>query len=441
MSFALKPCEKSSTLSLSLYGVKYVHEFLSQCYLIPYWQDDQDPNIVEVQEGFPWPQFIVSKKLLTLAGFSPEHLASPTFRLQIYREELGVWAAVDTDHVVTVREGSRIFMKSASVSLCRGLDHLLQPPTRQPDLRTNLAGERAFIKYMESKTDQRDKCHTNRPLAVISPPPPPPSSHCVLVPLPVPQHSLLPPPRPGPSSSSLSRSSSAVKRRPPVTPKIPLAKRMRHTSTAKSERCQQEIIELSTGSEDEVIVISSDGEAPDDIPQRHIKHEPTVKNEIKEDPSLSMSTPIRQPLKLEDPSTPSFVPLATRYTASLSPEMDMKSWPADYHAVDIINAFVPSKPKQAFRKFFPGVLFKASTFYEHRRRWRSAAQEERDRALMGGHNDAGLWSQFMERNPIKDAVVKAAQRRARCVKSTCHASRSSSGEPLSDGNSEDDSSE
>ena len=140
---------------------------------------------------------------------------------------------------------------------------------------------------------------------------------------------------------------------------------MHHPSTAKSVECQQEIIELSTGSEDEAIVTFSDGEAPDDIPQQHIKHESTIKNKIKEDLSLSLSTPIQQPLKLKNPFTPLFVPLATHYTASPSPEMNTKLWPADYHAVDIINVFVPSKSKQAFHKFLPGVLFKASTFYKH----------------------------------------------------------------------------
>jgi hypothetical protein len=227
-----------------------------------------------------------------LAGFSPEDIVSSTFSLQIYHKELGIWAAVDTNHVIAVYEGSRIFMKSACISICHGLDHLLQPSTHQPDLQTNPAGKKAFVKHMECKIEHYNKHDKNCPPAVVSPILPSSSHH---VPMSFSPHHSLPGLLPcpslcsGPLSSSLSWSLFSIKQWPPVTPRTPFVKHTHLTSAAKPECHELEIIEVTSGSENEVIILSSDSEASNDISKQHIKQESIVK---KEDLSLSLSMPI-----------------------------------------------------------------------------------------------------------------------------------------------------
>ena len=94
-------------------------------------------------------------------------------------------------------------------------------------------------------------------------------------------------------------------------------------------------------------------------------------------------------------------------------------------ARDLICHSIPVKSKQskgngaevAFTQFFPGIRFKKSTFHDHRQCWRHAPASEQACALAGQHTDSGLWSTFMDHNPLKDADVKATRRKAHHIKS------------------------
>jgi hypothetical protein len=76
------------------------------------------------------------------------------------------------------------------------------------------------------------------------------------------------------------------------------------------------------------------------------------------------------------------------------------SWPADYHAIDIVRLYSDcsnhsEQPNNhIFEQHFPGVPYQRSTFSENRRRWTNAPQSVRDRVLKAKQTPEGLWSFF-----------------------------------------------
>jgi hypothetical protein len=77
-----------------------------------------------------------------------------------------------------------------------------------------------------------------------------------------------------------------------------------------------------------------------------------------------------------------------------------RTWPAHYHAVDIVAMFedcqehAESPNKAIFQLHFPGVTFRKSTFHENLMRWIKAPQAVRDTMLKAGRSKEGLWSVF-----------------------------------------------
>ncbi len=77
-----------------------------------------------------------------------------------------------------------------------------------------------------------------------------------------------------------------------------------------------------------------------------------------------------------------------------------RSWPADYHAIDIVRLYSDcsnhsEQPNNhIFEQHFPGVPYRRSTFSENRRRWTNAPQSVRDRVLKAKRTPEGLWSFF-----------------------------------------------
>lgn len=89
--------------------------------------------------------------------------------------DYGVWASAIINHVVTISAKGRIFIKVSHVRSCKDLVmHTGLPSVTSPNLRTNLAGERAYIKkriaeqeftYLQHHTTPRP---TKRPHSYLS---------------------------------------------------------------------------------------------------------------------------------------------------------------------------------------------------------------------------------------------------------------------------------
>ncbi|KDR67273.1 hypothetical protein GALMADRAFT_147270 [Galerina marginata CBS 339.88] len=108
---------------------------------------------------------------------------------------------------------------------------------------------------------------------------------------------------------------------------------------------------------------------------------------------------------------------STRRPSTRRVKTGPKSWPADFHAVDIANCLQEiensghkEKVQAIFERHFV-LPFKSSTFYDHQDRWKRASLATKDAFISAGQTDAGLWVHFMAANPARDAALKAARRR------------------------------
>ncbi|KAF8910007.1 hypothetical protein CPB84DRAFT_1842675 [Gymnopilus junonius] len=91
-----------------------------------------------------------------------------------------------------------------------------------------------------------------------------------------------------------------------------------------------------------------------------------------------------------------------------------KSWPADFHAIDIANCLQEiesSDHKETVQVIFKQhfvLPFRSSTFYDHQDHWKRASLATKDAFMLAGQTEAGLWVHFMAANPARDAALKAA---------------------------------
>lgn len=109
-----------------------------------------------------------------------------------------------------------------------------------------------------------------------------------------------------------------------------------------------------------------------------------------------------------------------------------KIWPTEFYAVDIVEGFrfiqdmmaLGSIIEDAFDIQFEGIPYVKTTYNDHLRRWTSASQAAKDKALAAGRSPAGLWSKFMAANPAPYAARKAAKKRMRNAESQRESSAS-----------------
>ncbi|KAF8172148.1 hypothetical protein BJ912DRAFT_827803, partial [Pholiota molesta] len=113
-----------------------------QTILVYVWtEDDVEPEIVLIQDGFTLPHFQFTEEVLLRT------LGSVDVQFQVFNMDYGVWAMAIVNHVVTVSAKGRIFIKASHVRSCKDLVmHTGLPSVTSPNIRTNLAGERAYIK-------------------------------------------------------------------------------------------------------------------------------------------------------------------------------------------------------------------------------------------------------------------------------------------------------
>ncbi|KJA22379.1 hypothetical protein HYPSUDRAFT_202183 [Hypholoma sublateritium FD-334 SS-4] len=310
-------------------------------------QENADPNIVKFQAGFTWPHFEINQDILEDLDLAT------TRRLKLFDMRLGVWTTIQLPHTVTVSEQLfSIFLKPSNLVSTKDLPRYAAFPKHPvPHMRTNLAGERAYIKDRMS----------NRELQALSSRTPKVSTT---------------PREPYMASTALTKVVPLF-----IGPKLPKKRKIYTTSS--------EEIADSTDDEDE------DLQSPTPVRRLFVLPSPSVRrhsdDHIKQEDLLSGSS---------------------AQVPALS-----KTWPGDFHVVDIVSCFKESadasksgkKVKDIFERHFP-VPFKRSTFYENRGRWDHAPLQAKQQALDAGCTSAGLWSTFMGTNRAPRAELKAARR-------------------------------
>ena len=104
-----------------------------------------EPKVSSFQAGFPWPFFNLSYEVLEVVGLLD---ASAKNALEIYDDAgAGYWMKVEVGHILEVREGHSIFLRSKDVDGCRGLqDHLAAFRRSAPVFYGQLARERQYVR-------------------------------------------------------------------------------------------------------------------------------------------------------------------------------------------------------------------------------------------------------------------------------------------------------
>lgn len=104
-----------------------------------------EPMVFSFQAGFPWPFFNLSYEVLEVIGLLD---ASTKNRLEIYDDAgVGYWMKVEVGHIIEVREGHSIFLRSKDADVCQGLqDHLAAFRRSAPIFYGQLARERQYVR-------------------------------------------------------------------------------------------------------------------------------------------------------------------------------------------------------------------------------------------------------------------------------------------------------
>ena len=112
-------------------------------------KENTDPNIVKFQAGFTWPHFEINESILENLELATTH------RLKLFDLRLGVWTTIQLPHTVTVSEQLfSIFLKPSDLVTMKDLPRYAAFPKHPvPNMRTNLAGERAYIKDRMSERE------------------------------------------------------------------------------------------------------------------------------------------------------------------------------------------------------------------------------------------------------------------------------------------------
>lgn len=371
--------------------------------MLTVFKDNIAPAPFEVQEGFVYPHFILDKTVLLSAGFSD---VSPDMRFNIYRFNLGHWTTVKLNHVIELKDTPRIFIKAIHVQDCQDFLKflLLSSPSSatSPNIRTNLAGERAYVKkkmidYELSSSQAEKACllqnkHGLSPESLSSTP----KRQRILydetsTPTPIPKRPI--------SASKFTRKL--------VPSSVQVVKKV---FAVTQERELMESYDSDSGSE-----FTDPFPFSDSLPVPSISQSASVAFA-----STSSSTSIKPSLKIfikreeANPLDPFLIPL-TRVSKMKGPR-----WPADFFAVSIVNFFDKIEDSASDRRvrslfehhFGRWVPFKRATFYEHRQRWEAATLDAKHAVLSAGYTQAGCWVNLMSTTPAPRARIKAARRRS-----------------------------
>ena len=106
--------------------------------------NNRDPCVCSFQSGFVWPFFNLSYYVLETIGLLA---AGDKHALEVYDGgECGYWTHVDVGHIIEVREGHSIFLRSKDVDICPGFkEHLAAFRRSAPHFYGQLARERQYV--------------------------------------------------------------------------------------------------------------------------------------------------------------------------------------------------------------------------------------------------------------------------------------------------------
>ncbi|KIM40256.1 hypothetical protein M413DRAFT_446434 [Hebeloma cylindrosporum] len=338
-------------------------------------QDHVQPTVVEFQDGFTWPHFVLDDSVISLAGLAP---LPPHHRFNIYRPSLGIWTVVSLGHVVEVNENSRVFVKSTDVQHCKNLTEHSITPTCQFRGRLDVTRERTYTRQRLLQDE----------LANLSPS----------------------------TSSSRVTPKRKARREDELSPSV---RRTRHRLTIQSP-------DTSEG-DTQVRPFSWDGFAhqpllPPTTSKEREPHTPSTNTHHSESEIESSHHPIHPPCSREPVTVNnSSPPCHFRGDVVQQPPIadSSKTWPTDFYVFEIVKGFEEIERVSRFKGFNIKKAFEAhfslpyarSTFYEHRARWTSSSPIAKASALAAGATPSGLWKSFMVDNPAPRAATKAARRR------------------------------
>lgn len=308
-------------------------------------QDDSEPVIVEYQDGFTWPHFLVSRPIIDDLGFE-----NHTTSLKLFRPSFGRWSRIQENHVVSVDSNNHVFLKGTDVTRCLEFDEHLKQSTQQHVLpfHRNLPAERAAV-----RRESRDVRHKAEPVNATTkrkhkcPPSPPNNSDTVVI---------LSSPEPISAGN---------------------AKRQRQRSTVQ------------------VLEISSDSD-PGTLVWQHAPHSPPVK--VKIEPGL---TPKR--ICHSDSTSTCSSSDASRRKSVWPRDYYVRDIVECFVACGDKEGSKPDDQRVAaiFKSFFDAP-FKRSTFYENQMRWQLAPQSIKDTS-----SDVS-WSTFLTMIPSRRASRRGA---------------------------------
>ncbi|KAF8956528.1 hypothetical protein BDZ97DRAFT_1925426 [Flammula alnicola] len=402
-------------------------------YVYAWMEDDTVPAPFEVQEGFVWPHFILNEAVLLSAGFP--HV-SPDMRFNIFRFNLGHWTTVKLNHVVELKETPRVFIKATHVQRCQHFEKFListSSSATAPNIRTNLAGERAYVKkrMTEHELSQASKAsflknkHSLSPDNLASTPKRPRHQHDES---PTPTLTRYRPPVPAPKFigrrapgvTRVVKKTRAAREREimegydsdsgieftdpfPFTNSSPAPSTSRSTSTASVSMTASASAASTSAASTSAASASA---ASTSIASTSIASMSTARSA----PFLRLGPTVKQ----EEPSSaiPFLIP-AKRISKK-------PKWPADFFAVDIVNLFdeiedsasdTDTGVRSLFERHFgQWVDYKRSTYYDHRQRWEEATLEAKQAVLSAGQTKAGCWINLMSTTRAPRAHIKAVRR-------------------------------
>jgi hypothetical protein len=365
------------------------------------FQDNAVPVLFEVQEGFVWPHFILNEAVLLSAGFTN---ISADIRFNIFRFNLGHWTTVKINHVVELKDSPRIFVKAIHVQHCQDFAKFLLSTslsTTSPNIRTNLAGERTYVK---KKMVEYELSRSRKSLFLKN------------------KHTLSQSPENLPSTPKRQRIMSDETPTPTPTRyrapnPISGAKFTRKLAPAATRSIKEKAPAAARGRE---LIECSDSdpfEFSDPISFNTPSSAPSISRSASAaSTSTATSSDVSFTVKQETlgstiPSLP-FLISTTRISQKLK-------WPADFFAIKIAECFdeiednaTDARVRMIFEHHFgQWVSYKRSTFYEHRQRWVRASLEAKNAVLAAGHTKAGCWVNFMSMTAAPRAHVKAARKR------------------------------
>ncbi|KAF8152443.1 hypothetical protein B0H34DRAFT_861722 [Crassisporium funariophilum] len=392
-------------------------------YVYTWMEDNTVPAPFEIQEGFVWPHFILNEAVLLSAGFL--HV-SPNTRFNIFRFNLGHWTTVKLNHVVELKETPHVFIKATHVQCCQYFEKFListSSSATAPNIRTNLAGERAYVKkrMTEHKLSQALKAsflknkHSLSPDNLASTPKRPRHQHDES-PTPTLTRYRAPVPAPkfvsrrAPGATCVIKKTRAAREREimedydsdsgieftdpfPFTNSSPAPSTSRSTSTASVSMtaCASAV---STSAASTSAVSTSIASM-----------------------STAQSTPFLRlgpAVKQEEPSS------AIPFLIPAKHILKKPKWPADFFAVNIVNLFdeiedsatdTDTRVRLLFERHFgQWVDYKRSTYYDHRQQWEEATLEAKQAGLSAGQTKAGCWINLMSTTRAPRAHIKAVCR-------------------------------